>query len=278
MKNSLAMNINFSDSTHMPENDVIEARNHGVRCYRFNIVDYRTATTPLNRWKAITQSALAYSDTEEVIFGFSASADSITSDNWINFHNACVELALWFQSQNDPRLIFQVGNEEELHHDDSITDETIRSNIRALATAVKEVYNITGAKTIYSSSLSNGLVPSEITNWNSEGLGDLDLIAFNLYGEASLAYRSCVKIYKYFGVKGYITEWGIDNGFQDLPSEIAYTHEMTQRMNIIEQSCIPRIYFYNWMENGNRWGIKIYPDNVRSKFHDFFKVWKGKRL
>lgn len=276
-QHSLAMNINFSDGTHLPEDDVDEARSYGVTCYRLNIISYTSSTVAVDRWKALVEKCLSFADTEEVIFGFSSQSPTITSDNWVNFHNACVTLAAWFQEKNDNRLIFQIGNEEEMHHDGSITNAQIRANIRTLATAVKTVYNIAGGKVIYSSSIAGGSkVAPEVTDWASEGRGDLDIIAFNLYGNDTLTDRTSKAIYDAFGSHGYVTEWGIDNGYQTLPIEVAYEIEMKQRMMMIKRSGIPRIYYYNWMESGNRWGMKIYPDTDKDKFRSFFRIWLGK--
>lgn len=247
------INLNFTASGVDIPTQLSEIYAAGFRIVRLNVIDYSN-TNGITSWKGHTQVALNMGFTK-VVWGMGASVTGITSSNWNNYATALQTLAQWFQSQNNSRLEFQIGNEEELHHDGSITNATLRANLRTLATTCQAIYTV--GPVSYASSIANG---DEISKWGSEGIGDLDYIGFNLYGSDTTFSNAANSIRPLFGTAGYVSEWGTNNGYQDYNTEQAYANAISVRGKILVRSGVEQFYYYNYMESNNKWGVKVYPD------------------
>lgn len=244
------ININFTANGVDIPTQLAEVKAAGFTSCRLNILDFNSSS--IESWKSYALQALKLGFSH-VVFGLSAGTTGITSSNWSNFSAAVLTLAQWFYNQNDARLELQIGNELELHHDGSITNSTLRSNIRTLATSCKATCPNTVVS--YASSIANG---DEISSWTSEGLGGLDRIGFNLYGADSTFNTSAQALVANFSGKAYVSEWGTSNGYLDFNDEQAYAGAINSRRKVLASTGL-ETYYYNYMESGNKWGVKAYP-------------------
>lgn len=260
------INLNFTAAGVDIPTQLIELKKFGFTEVRLNIIRYNTTQTAINNWRGYAKLALKMGF-EKVIFGFGAGS-GITSTNLSAYEAGILEQAVWFQAQGDPRLEFQIGNEEELHHDASVSDLQVRNFIRQLAVKVKQIYSGTVS---YSSSVFIG---DEYIKWDVEGLGGLDRIGFNLYGSDNF-FKLCVQqINTRFGKRAFVSEWGTNNGYQDYSSEEVYFRTIARRAKVLIEVGI-EAYFYNFMESGNRWGVKLYP--ITGIFRSIWSVIRGLR-
>lgn len=248
----MGINLNFTAAGVDIPRQLRELRQYNFDVVRLNIIRYNTTQGAIDAWRGYAQYALSLGF-KKVIWGFGA-GNGITSSNTAAYEAGILQQAQWFQQQNDPRLEFQIGNEEELHHDASITDAQVRAFIRQLATKVKAVYTV--GKISYSSSVFIG---DEYIKWSVEGLGGLDRIGFNLYGSDNFFKNCAQQIVARFGNRGFVSEWGTNEGYQDFGNEEVYFNTISRRKKALIDAGIPEAYYYNFMESGNRWGIKNYP-------------------
>lgn len=254
------INLNFTGAGVNIPQQLAEIKQSGFTKVRLNIIRYNVSQAGLMAWRGYTQEALKQGFSH-VIWGF-GTGTGLTASNYNDYANGILEQARWFQAQNDPRLEFQIGNEEELHHDASISNATLRANLRQLSTEVKKIYTV--GPISYSSSV---FVGNEIQLWTNEGIGELDRIGFNLYGSEFGFRMNATAIKNNFGNRGFISEWGTDNGFQDFQNEDIFTRRIINRKRILTGLGVDS-YYYNFMESGNRWGVKMYPVTG-----DFRTVW-----
>lgn len=257
----LGINLNFTAAGVSIPLQLRELQEHGFDHVRLNIIRYNTSQAAINAWRGYTRLALDMGF-KKVIWGFGAGT-GLTASNYGNYASGILGQAAWFQAQNDPRLEFQIGNEEELHHDASLPNGPLRVNLRTLATQVKAIYTI--GPISYSSSIFTG---NEISAWKNEGLGGLDRIGFNLYGSDNVFKNSAEAIVSSFGGKGYVSEWGTNNGYIDFNNEALYQQVINKRRRMLINAGVEEMYYYNYMESDNKWGVKMYPitGNFRTAF------------
>jgi len=80
---------------------------------------------------AISKSAvsIAVSKGAEVIWGVGGKSGTISSANWSSYRQGILDSAQW--AQDNGVYEFQLGNEEELHNDDTtLTDAQLRTNLK----------------------------------------------------------------------------------------------------------------------------------------------------
>lgn len=248
----IGINLNFTASGVSIPMQLDELREHGFKKVRLNIVRYNTSQAAIDTWRGYTQYALKLGF-ERVIWGAGAGT-GLTSANYADYRNGILLHAEWFEAQDNSRLEFQIGNEEELHHDASLPNGTLRANLRQLATDCQAIY--TKGPISYSSSIFTG---NEIGAWTNEGLGGLDRIGFNLYGSDNVFAISAQAIVTNFDNKGFVSEWGTSNGYHDFNNESLYEQAINKRRKLLINSGVEEAYYYNYMESGNKWGIKMYP-------------------
>lgn len=257
------LGINYNSSgpgTYRPQ-DFIFLKKLGFTKIRLQIVDY-TNTGLIGLWRTIVQGALAQGF--YVIYGLTSNPTTLTSATWSSFASAVQTEAAWAQSQNTARLEFQIGNEEELHHDGSLTDAQVRANLRANAAVVKGIY--TAGLVSYASSVS---VRSHITDWISEGIGSMDRIGFNIYDTRPNFAINAALIRSGFGDSAYIAEWEGDGGFEAYRNELVWASEHRARLDILRNSGITEAYHYNFLTQpaaGVQYGIKLNTGEYRLAF------------
>lgn len=120
-----------------------------------------------------SQSAIISAITKgaQVIWGVQSGGATLTAANCSDYANAVKAAAQW--AQDNGIYEFSIGNEEEAHVDGTtLTGTQVITNLKALATEVKEIFTI--------GNISYSYAWGYIDNWIAEGKGDIDLIAYNL--------------------------------------------------------------------------------------------------
>jgi hypothetical protein len=142
---------------------------------RVDIPNYQDTT-----WLAQSKAAVirAVAKGARVTWGitsnsYSNPAYTISAANWPTFRQAILDAAAWAQANGVYE--FQLGNEEELHNDDTtMTDAALQADLKAVATDVQKIF-------------TNGNVSYTTTGdwfmgmWHTLGRGDIDILAFNMY-------------------------------------------------------------------------------------------------
>jgi hypothetical protein len=187
-----------------------------------------------------------------VIWGVCSGGATITSTNWLTFRQAILDAAQW--AEDNGVYEFQIGNEEELHVDGTtMTATQIRTNLRDVATEVQGIF--TRGKISYSCSYHY------VDEWVSEGKGDLDILAGNIYRGGGGFYGDDWKglitdLVNEFGADGtYLTEFNISGTDVDDYStdEVVQAAALTEMIEYIKASGMERALFYSW--KGDEFGV-----------------------
>jgi len=187
-----------------------------------------------------------------VIWGVSTLPGTGSADDWetysANVINFVTDLATRSQSCSE----FQIGNELELHVDGTtLTKEQLRANIRSLSTAVQEI--LTREYISYTC-----YCPNDARKWVAEGLGDLDYLGMNFYGNVynngAMLKRNYFNsgdfehVVEAFGDRVRITEFNLDADNDDINSlsssdKVRY---MRQIYNDIKKSGVHSAYLFQY--------------------------------
>lgn len=181
-----------------------------------------------------------------VVFGCSSNGITLTDSTWPAFHTAILEFAQW--SQDNGVYEFQLGNEEELHNDDStITDTEVVTLMKSTATEVQAIF--TRGNVSYS-------VNADITSlnqWISAGRGDVDIVAYNSY--SNYFYPSGAQaLFTAFGADHCsITEFGphysaLNSFSTDEEKQTVRVREMIEKFRSIG---IPKYYYFSYRTPGS---------------------------
>lgn len=200
-------------------------------------------------------------------------AYEITAANWTTFHDAILAAAQW--AQDNGVYEFQIGNEEDIHNDGTtLTDAQLRTNLRATATEAKAIF--TRGKVSYTADRS------AIDSWVSEGKGDIDILASNVYKGSGTTWQTQISnLINAFGPNGTIlTEFSLSA----TSIETYSTNEDTQEQMIEEmiKYCksvgMSRITFFNYGPADN-FGARKSNGNYR-KLWNLLKItndWKKRK-
>jgi hypothetical protein len=175
----------------------------------------------------------------EVIWGVGGAPYTLTSTNWPDYRTAVLSAATW--SQANGVYEFLIGNEEERHNDDdTLTDAQLRTNLRALATEVQEIF--TNGNVGYGNSCEF------LSDWITEGRGDIDLISWMVYiDEENDEWKNNVDaMVAAFGNHTYINEFNVDSGGYTWYSEdeAVQAAGITEMLDYFKASGIPRAFFF----------------------------------
>ena len=188
--------------------------------------------------KAAVISAVALG--ANVIWGVSSFSTTLTTSNWTAFSNAVKAAATWAQANGVYE--FQIGNEEENHTD----EDTIRSWVdlvpllKTLATAVQAIFT--------NGNVSYTCANDSVGMWVSEGRGDIDLLASNVYMELGDWEAQIDAMVAGFGVEHtYITEFNLNPTSLDTYStdEAVQAAAITEMIDYIKASGITRALYFN---------------------------------
>jgi len=204
---------------------------------------------------AITKSAiiLAVSKGAEVIWGVGSGAGTITATNWLGYRQAILDNAQW--AQDNGVYEFQLGNEEEVHVDGTtITGEQMITNLKDVATEVKQIFT--------NGNISYSFGYGFIDKWISQGKGDIDILAHNMYmgGNGSYNYpwkQEITKLINTFGIDGfYLTEFGPSySAIEDYSTdEAVQAQAVTEMIEYIKASGMERAIFFCYYDDSQPFG------------------------
>jgi hypothetical protein len=226
------------------ESDFDTILTNGFTELRIDIPNYYSTD-----WLAYSKAAVivAISKGARVIWGVSSHSQTITAANWATFRTAILSAAQW--AQDNGVFEFQLGNEEELHNDDTtLTDAQLIINLKAVATDVQAIF--TNGNVSYSCRQNN------ISEWISVGKGDLDILAANIYRQGWSGPKPWMddidNLITAFGVDStYITEFSLSSVSLDDYStdEAVQAAALTEMIEYIKVSGMTRALFYCWIDD-----------------------------
>lgn len=222
-------------------------RKLGITKLRFNNVDYAD-TAGIAFWRTVAANSCVMGFAR-VIHGITAGTTQITASTWQAFANAVLDEAKWAYNNGNANLWLEIGNEEELHHDGSITDAQVRTNLRTLAASVKSLYPT--LTVCYCASN----VPGEMDAWISEGRGSIDYLGFNIYDSPTTLVTDVSKLYTAFGTRGFISEWNRQNSFSQTTGDQNDAIINSQLLAIIKSSGITDAYFFSYYYPSTQYGV-----------------------
>ena len=204
---------------------------------------------------AISKSAvaIAVSKGAEVIWGVGAGATTLTSANWPDFRQGILDAAQW--AQNNGIYEFQLGNEEELHNDDTtLTDAQLRTNLKAVATEVQAIFT--------RDNISYSCAQNSVNSWIAIGKGDIDILAANEYmGETTFNNNTwktdITNLVNAFGSDGtYLTEFGPNCSGLEYYSEdeTVQAEAVTEMINYIKASGMTRALYFCYYDDSQPYG------------------------
>lgn len=206
----------------------------GYRILRVAHPTYNSSTATLDMCRDVVVRAL---DMGFIVhWGVTATRPTVTAANHATFSSYVTSVvAPWAQGLNHPRLKLSLGNEEELHLDGTtLTTLTFKTAVKNLATSVRSIYT--------AGSIEYATDAAQRAEWASEGLGDIDLIGFNLYYEWSPygAFKGAFdQLSAAFSGRFYISEWGVYGGYPTAAAfganaEDIFASNMSIRQGIVD--------------------------------------------
>jgi len=157
-------------------------------------------------WQVLGKAAVlsAISKGADVIWGVTGGG-SLTTGDWADYRQEILAAAQW--AQDNGVYEFQLGNEEEMHNDDTtLTDAQLIANLKSVATEVQAIFT--------NGNVSYSCAGVGIDIWIATGKGDVDILATNLYmgvdGQYDDWWKTLIsKMVNAFGTDGtYLTEFG----------------------------------------------------------------------
>lgn len=274
----LGMGLFSSSNTSIFESYIDTLLLNNINYLRIDIPDYQN-TSLLAQSKAAVTIAVAKGC--KVIWGVSSNkgnnaAYEITAANWGTFSDAIKAAALW--AQNNGVYEFQLGNEEEMHNDDTtLTDAQLIINLKTLATEVQAIFT--------NGNISYSCADSDLSDWITEGRGDIDIISFNVYRGGGGSFNSlwitriAAAIAAFSAHNTYITEFSLSYTSLDDYSSDEVTQEkyIKEMIDYFETAGIQRAHFFSYI--GNSFGA-IKSDGVPRKLWEVLKItndWKKRK-
>ncbi|MBA7616196.1 hypothetical protein ES703_23492 [subsurface metagenome] len=242
--------------TNESDIDIILA--NGFEEMKLGIPDYQNTS-----WLAYTKAAIIriIAKGAKIIFGVSSNSYNnpdytITAENWPTFRQAILDNAQW--AQDNGVYEFQLGNEEELHNDNTtLTDTQLIANLKSLATEVQEIF-ING-------NVSYSCWRESIDDWIIAGKGDIDILACNIYMGGDGYYggnkwkTDINKLVNAFGADGtYLTEFNLSwSSLDDYSTdEAVQAAALTEMIEYIKASGMTRAFYFAWKDDGEaRFGV-----------------------
>lgn len=212
-----------------------------------------------------------------VIYGCTAEINA--GYTWATYRTNCLIAAAAAEGRCSE---FNIGNEMDLGNDDAyISDATIRSNIRSLATEVQAVFS-----GVVSYVTSSGLLSDTwgSQHWEAEGKGDLDKIGINIYGWADTPFTNVdhdgygwfvPSFFKTFGSAAYVAEFNLDGDYDlwnGIPEDDK-TAEMRKMYAYIKNWSIPSAHYFQYRgyrDEDDMWAAKKIDGTVLGLWSVFF--------
>lgn len=184
--------------------------------------------------------------------GVATTGQTLTATTWTTQAALITAEANAIAALSAPRISeFQIGNEYELAVDGTtLTQAQLRTNLRALAVTIKAI--LPTIPVSYTTSFYQ-----DYASWASEGIGTLDYLGLNVYGNILSGGVNWQRTYSVglatiipaIGAsKLKITEFNLDasnTNFQNIPSDKQALY-MRDMQSFIKLSGIPSAYYYNY--------------------------------
>lgn len=258
----------------------------GLNKLRIDIPGYLASKSTLDKEKATAK--FFHDQGFYVIYGLTCGGGPMNSTTWNDFATKQLSYVLECVGCCDE---YQVGNEEELHNDNTtLTDTQVRANVRALATQLKAL--APSLKFSYSTE-QNASSTSGSRAWTLEGKGDLDLIGLNTYAGAVKSGAVVTSVNQNNGFKTrvqefsstfksnewYVSEWNLEAGsanYNAIPEELRMI-EQQKMYQFIKANC-PSAYLYQYCAyNDNDAGDSFWlmkGDRASSPIGNFRPAWE----
>jgi hypothetical protein len=186
-------------------------RSAGVNKIRVHLPDAANVAS-VAYWLGVAQQW--YDAGFYAIAGCSVIGGTGSASDWTDYRNDVIAVANSIVSSNIIISEFQIGNEIELYIDGTtLTQGQLRDNIRDLAADIKQI--LPNILVSYTTSFYQ-----DYAEWASEGVGDMDMLGINVYGNISTSYSSwsasymvgakLATIINALGTKVFISEFGLD--------------------------------------------------------------------
>ena len=243
----LGMGLFWVDEEHIDN-----LLSNGFNELRIDIPDYQNTA-----WLAWSKATLPGIITKgvNVIWGVSSNSYNnpayiITATNWGDFRAAILNAAQW--AQDNGVYEFQLGNEEEIHNDDTtLTDAQLITNLKSVATEVKAIF-ING-------NVSYSCWQESINDWITAGKGDIDILASNIYRGGEGYYgdewkTQITDLVNAFGANGtYLTEFNLSwSSLDDYSTdEAVQAAAITEMIDYIKDSGMTRAIYFMWKDEGD---------------------------
>ena len=225
---------------------------NGFTELRIDIPVYQAVVAGLEQSKAAVIRAVVKG--AKVIWGVSSNnlADpdnTITSTTWLDYRAAILDAAQW--AQDNGVYEFQLGNEEEMHNDDTtLTDAQLRTNLKSVATDAQEIF--TRGNISYSCSARS----IDIDSWIAIGKEDIDILASNVYRGGEGYYNNgwetlITNLVNAFGADGtYLTEFGPSwTSLEDYSTDEAeQASAVAEMIEYIKASGMTRAFFFCYID------------------------------
>lgn len=243
------LGMNYNSSTAIVDAvDLPYIYNKGIHKIRVLIVQHDSAAAK-TAWRATALAAKAIGF--YVIYGCTEVGE-INAADWSTYSDNVIAEATYCQANNVCDE-FQIGNELELRTSD-MSGETLRNNIRTLATAVQAVYS--GVVSYSASRSEEGSVGFR----QDATLGDLDKLGHNIYANTwdDLANFDLWtdQLITAFPGKTYISEWNLFSDSASIPTDAdVRSRAIAARLNICVSNNLDA-YFYNYTNSSGTLGVK----------------------
>lgn len=257
---ALPIGINYG-YTNMPDTHVADLDylyGLGFRKIRLNYPKYGDSTN-IAFFNIVCAYALSIGFTE-IIYGICHGTNSNWDTTTDTAYKAVLQSqALFLQGLNSPAIKFAVDNEATNWRNSALlTAAQVRTSMRGYATYTKAYY--TAGQVIYSES-GNYASPSLAPLWASEGLGDLDMIGWNIYGTTNFLSALLTMITAGFtSNNGFISEFGNDHpSFQVYNNEIDWAAATEQaKKYILANGLGSSVYYFNYQDGVNQYAAMMY--------------------
>ena len=236
-----------------------------------SVFDQQVLTLIANGFTTIRLDLCTYDDTDaiarskaaalramvaglNVVWGIASDGDHIlTSTTWPGFSTAVQSAATWAEANGIWE--FQIGNEEEYHNDDdTLTDTQLIANLKSLATTVQGIF--TSGNVSYSTSIDF------VSNWQTAGKGDIDLLAWTVYTTGNsepVPWENAIdEISSTWGASAYVSEFSPSwvNLADFSADEGLQADKVEEMIAYFIKSGIPRAYYFCFYDDSRPYGVQ----------------------
>ena len=158
----------------------------------------------------------------------------LTDANWSDYVTKVQEEANTAQSLGCDE--FYVGNEIYIHQNGDPGFASMPTRIKSLIAAT----SFNGVK-------SYEMVASELNQWISSGVSELEKISLNIYSSDKSFKDICTSAYNAFGSKLSIGEFSTESGYEtDAKIQSVWRRRLRERCNVMKTLGITEAYYFEW--------------------------------